>query len=174
MLGLIPPPLHRAGLRLAHAVRLRWWALRKPSFAGCRVLALDGDDRVLLVRHSYGTGKWMPPGGGVKRGEDPLIAASRELFEETGCRLGAPVLVARLEEDLRGAINTVHIVSGQATGNPLPDGRETIAARFFALHELPDHMPEKFRASLVGWITEAKAARRRDVAADPGLQAPTG
>ena len=28
--------------------------------------------------------RWMPPGGRVNAGEDPLVAAQRELFEETG------------------------------------------------------------------------------------------
>ena len=79
MLHLIPAPLHRAGLTLAHAVRIRWWQWRKPLLIGCRVLAFDEAERVLLIRHSYGSGRWMLPGGGVDRGEDPLAAALREL-----------------------------------------------------------------------------------------------
>ena len=75
MLHLIPAPAHRTVLRIAHGLRLRWWRMRKPRLAGCRVLALDREDRVLLVRHSYGSGKWMPPGGGLTRGEDALAAA---------------------------------------------------------------------------------------------------
>jgi 8-oxo-dGTP pyrophosphatase MutT (NUDIX family) len=29
-------------------------------------------------------GKWCVPGGKIEAGEEPLIAAKRELFEETG------------------------------------------------------------------------------------------
>ncbi len=33
--------------------------------------------------------KWGPPGGHLESGEDPVAGAARELFEETGVRLGA-------------------------------------------------------------------------------------
>ena len=72
---ILPAPVHRVGLRLAHRVRARWWRWRKPNIEACRVLALDSEGRVLLVRHSYGTSAWMPPGGGMARGEDPVGVA---------------------------------------------------------------------------------------------------
>jgi 8-oxo-dGTP pyrophosphatase MutT (NUDIX family) len=107
VLHLIPPPLHRAALRLAHALRKVWWRVGKPRLNGCRVLARDADGRVLLVRHCYGSGRWMLPGGGMKRGEDPLLAAERELLEEVGCRLNDPVVVmvrAEPARDRRSAV----------------------------------------------------------------------
>ena len=63
MFRLIPAPLHRAALVVAHQVRLRWWRIRKPLLLGCRVMAFDDQGRVLLIRHSYGSGRWMLPGG---------------------------------------------------------------------------------------------------------------
>lgn len=42
--------------------------------------------RVLLVRHRWRA--WVPPGGKVEPGETPREAAARELFEETGLRIG--------------------------------------------------------------------------------------
>ncbi|BDZ65845.1 NUDIX domain-containing protein [Agromyces mangrovi Wang et al. 2018] len=50
------------------------------------VVALDDDDRVCLVslaRYPGGKWSWEVPAGGSD-GEDPLIAAQRELAEETG------------------------------------------------------------------------------------------
>jgi 8-oxo-dGTP pyrophosphatase MutT (NUDIX family) len=175
MLYLIPAPAHRIVLRLAHATRRRWWRLRRPSIAGCRVLALDPDGRVLLVRHSYGSGKWMPPGGGLARGEDALAAARRELLEETGCSLEWALLVELAEEDLHGAGNAVHVIAGLTRDTPLADGREIIEAAFFAAHALPDNMPAMFRARLPGWLTAATAARPEDAALPPfPPPAPTG
>ena len=158
MLHLIPPPLHRLAYRVAHGLRLRWWRLRKPPLTGCRVLAFDADGRLLLVRHSYGSGKWMPPGGGVGRSEKPLRAAVRELLEETGCPLARAVEFGRIEEPLHGAVNRVHLITGTTCGVPKPDGREVIAAAFFAPGALPIEMTPNFSVTLPGWITAARAA----------------
>lgn len=55
-----------------------------------RVVLLDPDDRVLLIRvedPAIDTPRlWITPGGGVEAGESPREAAVRELFEETGIR----------------------------------------------------------------------------------------
>ncbi|MFD5426292.1 NUDIX domain-containing protein [Streptomyces sp. NPDC127084] len=52
-----------------------------------RVICLDADHRLLLLhwRDPFdGTLLWEPPGGGIEPGETALMAARRELAEETG------------------------------------------------------------------------------------------
>jgi len=52
-----------------------------------RVVVVDPDDRVLLLRYDQDspTGRhWATPGGGLDPGESYAAAASRELAEETG------------------------------------------------------------------------------------------
>jgi 8-oxo-dGTP pyrophosphatase MutT (NUDIX family) len=41
-------------------------------------------DAVVLVRHTYGDRRWMLPGGRMRRGEDPLATAQREMRQELG------------------------------------------------------------------------------------------
>ena len=40
----------------------------------------------MLVRHSYGDRRWMLPGGRVRRAEDPVTTAQREMYQELGVR----------------------------------------------------------------------------------------
>lgn len=161
MLRLIPAPLHRGGLVMAHRLRLVWWRVRRPVLNGCRVLAFDDEERVLLVRHSYGSRRWMLPGGGFSPREEPLDAAQRELREEVGCGLIGPNLVTIIEEPLSGAVNRVHIISGHLDGAPQADGREIVEARTFTSDALPNGMAASVAAGLPGWIRAAEAARRR-------------
>jgi ADP-ribose pyrophosphatase YjhB (NUDIX family) len=102
----------------------------------------------------------MAPGGGMRRGEDPLLAGARELLEETACRLDGAWQVALVEEPLKGATNVVHIVAGSAAGAPIPDGREVIEAAFFAPDALPHPISNLLRRDLPGWLTTAASSSR--------------
>ena len=47
--------------------------------------AVIRNNHILMVRHIHdGRDYWTLPGGAVEPGETPLMAAQRELFEETG------------------------------------------------------------------------------------------
>lgn len=155
MLHLIPAPLHRAGLRLAHGVRRRWWRLARVQLNGCRVLAFDETGRILLIRHSYGSGNWMLPGGGIGRDEAPLAAALRELREETGCELDSARVHGVVEEPLYGTINRVHVVAGRIVGTPQGDGREVIELALFSPGALPERLSPVLKARLDEWLRVA-------------------
>jgi ADP-ribose pyrophosphatase YjhB (NUDIX family) len=83
----------KAGMELTPLQKLRGRAFmfamgfKRRMTLGARVMAMDGD-KVLLVRHTYLPG-WFLPGGGVEVGEPAIAAAERELFEETGYRAAA-------------------------------------------------------------------------------------
>jgi 8-oxo-dGTP pyrophosphatase MutT (NUDIX family) len=149
---LLPPPLYRVGLRLAHAVRIGWWRVRRPLVVGCCVVAVNPAGEVLLVRHSYGSPVWLLPGGGIGRGEAPIVAATRELAEETGCTLTHPIEVAVTQRHLHGATNVQHVIVGRTRDVPRPDGREIVAARYFPPAALPAECTELFAIRLAEWL----------------------
>jgi len=143
MFHLIPASLHRAALRHAYRARRFWWRWRQPELRGVAVIARDKQQRVLLVRLSYGPAVWSLPAGGRARGEDPGEAARREFAEELGCGLAGMRLLDTRHERLHGANDTVHLFTGQVVGEIRPDGREVVEARFFSRDELPEKIERR-------------------------------
>ena len=84
-------------MKAARAVRRlafqTYWRLTRPMTLGVRGVVTDAGGRVLLVRHTYIDG-WYLPGGGVESRETASVALTRELAEETGLVAeGDPVLL---------------------------------------------------------------------------------
>ena len=73
-----------------------------------RVILLNSHGRALLLKFDPGDGRpafWLTPGGGLDPGENLVMGAARELYEETGIRvdpaaLGAPVAFCTGHADL--------------------------------------------------------------------------
>ncbi|MGO4409391.1 MULTISPECIES: NUDIX domain-containing protein [unclassified Brevundimonas] len=71
-----------------------WSRMNRGMTLGVRGVAVDDEGRVLLVKHTYLHGWWLP-GGGVDRGETTHAAVIRELREEAGLiARGEPRLIS--------------------------------------------------------------------------------
>jgi 8-oxo-dGTP pyrophosphatase MutT (NUDIX family) len=140
--------LQHAFLRVAHRLRDRWRRWRKTPLEGVSMIARDLEGRVLLVRHSYGPRAWYFPGGGIRKGETPEAAASRELREETGCECDGVFMVGHFEEEVSGSPHTAHVVTCITHDMPSPDRREVVEARFFPTHSLPEPLSSHTAARL--------------------------
>ena len=71
-----------------------WSRISRGMTLGVRGVAIDSAGRVLLVKHTYLHGWWLP-GGGVERGQTCEDALIRELREEAGLILeGRPTLAS--------------------------------------------------------------------------------
>lgn len=60
-----------------------WSRMSRSMTLGVRIIATNPQGEILLVKHTYLEGWWLP-GGGVDKGETTHAAAIRELREETG------------------------------------------------------------------------------------------
>lgn len=135
--GPLAVALRRPAYRLAYTVLRVYWFVVRPSVVGVKCVLTDGD-RVLLVRHTYGAAEWLLPGGSIKRGEQPLAAARREMREELGIELDdwtpLGVFTGRLHHR-RDAIHCFHA----EVGDPMLeiDGGEIAATRWFHRDNLP-------------------------------------
>jgi 8-oxo-dGTP pyrophosphatase MutT (NUDIX family) len=130
-----PPTL----LRAADTLR-RWvWRALGPRTVGVRGLVVDGEGRVLLVRHTYGSPQWQLPGGGVHRRESILAALHRELREETGVIVTGPVrLLGTYSSLTEGKSDHISVFVVDTFERERSDSAEIDSARFFAPGELPD------------------------------------
>ena len=117
-----------------------YWRFARGMTLGVRVLVLDGDSRVFLVKHSYVAG-WHLPGGGVEVGETALDAMRRELEEEGNITFdGEPRLhglffnrhISRRDHVVVYIVRRFHQAS-----KPRPN-REIVDCGFFDVNALPE------------------------------------
>ena len=107
------------------------------STVGVRAFVLDPGERLLLVRHTYRSG-WYLPGGGVQRGETAQQALRRELAEEVGLTLTAPPELFGVYFGRYEGINDFPVVFVVRRFEMAPAASPEIAERrWFALDEIP-------------------------------------
>ncbi|KHO62918.1 ADP-ribose pyrophosphatase [Thermoanaerobacter sp. YS13] len=100
------------------------------------------DNRVLLVRHTYGQfkGKWIIPGGHVEAGENIDDAVLREIKEETSIETHVKNIVSIRSILLPDGNSEIYIVFllDYVSGRPTPDGIENDATAFFDIDKVID------------------------------------
>lgn len=123
---------------------------------GVRVLVQDECGRVLLVRHTYLKG-WYLPGGGMDPSEEPRAAAIRELMEETGIEaLSRPQLLGCYLNNRSGIRNYVLLYRVDEWRNTEQFGHsadgEIAQMDFFDPQDLPDETSPATRRRLAEYL----------------------
>ncbi|MFD4421960.1 NUDIX hydrolase [Agromyces sp. NPDC058484] len=108
-------------------------------------------DGLILLSHwnQHGRSGWTLPGGGIEGAEHPVVAAKREIFEETGYEasvdrlLGIDTMVVPAERRHTGTVPlyAMRIVyRASVVGGHLRNevGGSSDEARWFPLDEVPD------------------------------------
>jgi len=116
---------------------------------GVRGVAIDGEGRVLLVKHTYVMGWWLP-GGGVDRGETTQAAVVREMREEAGLIATVPprlISIHSNERYFRGDHVLVFAVDAFTLEDRTSHG-EIAEIGWFAPDALPEDAHRSTRARL--------------------------
>jgi ADP-ribose pyrophosphatase YjhB (NUDIX family) len=107
---------------------------------GVRGLVFDPARGVLLVRHTYLQG-WYLPGGGVEPGETLLEAVVREIDEEGSVLVDAPPRLCGIylnrHVSPRDHVALFHVQAFHMRTPLRPPDGEIAEARFFPLEALP-------------------------------------
>ena len=142
--------------RLMHV----YWRLSRGLTLGVRGMALDGDGRIFLIKHSYVPG-WHLPGGGVEVGESMIEALGREMMEEGNIEIGdAPRLFGIYFN--RKASDRDHValfvVERFSQSLPPQPNAEIVAHGFFARDSLPADTTPGTRARIAEVLDGAAAS----------------
>ena len=122
-----------------------YWFLFRPKTSGVRCVVLN-KDKILLVRHTYGSHLWTTVGGGIKANEDLEQAVRREAREEVGLELVVVKKVCEVQYAEEYKKDTVHVFLSDTLNTELqPDQAEIAEAKWFPLKKLPEDVSPLFK-----------------------------
>lgn len=119
---------------------------------GIGAVVLDGDGRILLVKHvpkrdDFWGGQWMVPGGGLELGETLEVGVVREVEEETNLKVEVLRHVSTLDRIvMEGDGVKIHVVYVdflvRPVGGELRPGSDVGTARWFSRDEIEANWDE--------------------------------
>ena len=133
--------------------------LLRPKTLGVRAVALDDDNRVFLVRHTYLPGFCLP-GGGVEARETALRSLERELDEEGGLIMTGPARLVGFYYNPKHSSRdhvVLYLARVRQQKPRLPDW-EIAECGFFSLDALPEDTTVATRARIQEALGLATAA----------------
>lgn len=142
--------LRRLVLSLGFRVLRVVWFFTRPITVGVRILLLQ-DGKVMLVRHSYQAG-WFLPGGGVKRGEILAEAVRREAAEECGAYIDTMELWGIYSHTNVYKNDHVAVFVSEDFHLEQQKAAEISEAAFFRLDSLPSDLSESTRSGIEGYL----------------------
>ena len=133
--------IHLLDLSLPDGQIARGWHQIDYPRQAAGIIPLRDDGKILLIDHyrfSTATRGWETPGGAIDQGEDPFVAAARELMEETG---HAAKKIEKLctyfpSQGSSNQVFNVFLATGVYRVSEPTDTNEVIGVRWFSVDAL--------------------------------------
>lgn len=145
-------PIRAASIVSIVGLRIYTFVTKRPRV---RVLVTNEFDEVLLLRTYISHGRWSLPGGGVGRNEPHVMAAKRELHEETGIDVSVESLtyVKTLSKPEIAIPFVAPLYHAKVKRTELPEKahnpHEVMEVQWFRIDRLPDSLSIIAVAALV-------------------------
>lgn len=112
-----------------------------PMLDVVRIVAINGDDEVLLVKE-FDDENWKLPGGKIHEGETVHAAIIREVEEELGFLLSNSQIKGYVKKTIPHSENYRHIVLAEITDNEITETKEVVERIWAKKDQIP---PGKFQ-----------------------------
>ncbi|MWV43364.1 NUDIX domain-containing protein [Paenibacillus sp. HJL G12] len=105
---------------------------------GAASIILDDENKILLVKHSYGKCNWELPGGKSEEKESAEETAVREVYEEIGLNVEIGRLMGIYYDPHYDMHHFVFLAKNEDTNRtPRPSSPEILECGFFPIDDLP-------------------------------------
>lgn len=134
--------------KICYPVAKIYWFIARPSTHGVRCLIIN-ENKILLIKHTYGSELKTTVGGGVNKNEELKQAVFREVEEETGIVLDDATEIGIVLHTKEFKNDTIHVFIAETTTTQLVlDRSEILEAQWYPLNNLPDDTSPLFKQFL--------------------------
>lgn len=130
---------------------------RPVILVGANVIIVDGNERVLLQKRTEPHGAWGLPGGLMELGESAEETARREVYEETGLKIGEMNLIGvfsgadyyiKVSNGDEFYVVAIAYMATDVSGEARVNDNESIEVAYFHPDELPNPLIGSHREML--------------------------
>lgn len=123
--------------KLIHPLLEAYWFIFRPKTRGVKCV-IQNNQKILMIRNTYGHKLWTFPGGGIDQGETAEQAVKREVMEEVRLEVKSLIKIGEFTTTAEYKRDTVTVFAGKSEDDRFKiDEKEILEAQWFSPNNLP-------------------------------------